>query len=362
MIDTDSPPPTKAPASPLIGFGIPWLVFWSLITTGDVHDQMRQGGYELWEPLLWEACSFIVASLIVLVQWRRSEGHDELLAHPWRWMVHNSLIWLPLAAPAFVVSTYALRHGFYALLGKTYVHEAWGVVFRYNMLKFSIFYLLFACVIFGIRSHVALSDTRVRLERHRSLAKQAQLLQLTQQLAPHFLFNALNTIASTIHTDPELADSLLMRLSALLRAATDLARKPETTLEEELRMLEGYAAIMRQRFTDRVALTFEIESETRACRVPTLVLQPLLENAFRHGVESHRGMTRIWVRAYRLNQRLHLVVENDTSELTTDLELGVGLSNLRERLQARYKDQASLSLGSRHEGGFIARIELPCAY
>ena len=184
MIDTDSPPPTKAPASPLIGFGIPWLVFWSLITTGDVHDQMRQGGYELWEPLLWEACSFIVASLIVLVQWRRSEGHDELLAHPWRWMVHNSLIWLPLAAPAFVVSTYALRHGFYALLGKTYVHEAWGVVFRYNMLKFSIFYLLFACVIFGIRSHVALSDTRVRLERHRSLAKQAQLLQLTQQLAP----------------------------------------------------------------------------------------------------------------------------------------------------------------------------------
>jgi len=362
MKDTDSPPPTKAPASPLIGFGIPWLVFWSLITTGDVHDQMRQGGYELWEPLLWEACSFIVASLIVLVQWRRSEGHDELLAHPWRWMVHNSLIWLPLAAPAFVVSTYALRHGFYALLGKTYVHEAWGVVFRYNMLKFSIFYLLFACVIFGIRSHVALSDTRVRLERHRSLAKQAQLLQLTQQLAPHFLFNALNTIASTIHTDPELADSLLMRLSALLRAATDLARKPETTLEEELRMLEGYAAIMRQRFTDRVALTFEIESETRACRVPTLVLQPLLENAFRHGVESHRGMTRIWVRAYLLNQRLHLVVENDTSELTTDLEFGVGLSNLRERLQARYKDQASLSLDSRHEGGFIARIELPCAY
>jgi two-component system, LytTR family, sensor kinase len=358
----DASPDVAAPATPLIGFGILWLVFWVLLTTGVVQDHLRQGGHELWEPLLQEGCSFVVASIIVSAQWHRSLGHDALLARPWAWLVHNSLIWLPAAAPAFVVSVYALRHAIYALLGETYVHESWGEVFIYEILKFSIFYLLFAGVIFGIRSHMVLSETRVRLERQRGLAKQAQLLQLTQQLAPHFLFNALNTIASTIHSDPELADSLLTRLSALLRAATDLARKPETLLEEELRMLEGYAAIMRQRFADRVSLSFEIEPQATACRVPTLVLQPLLENAFRHGVESHRGMTRIWVRAYLLNQRLHLVVENDTSELTADLALGVGLSNLQQRLLARYKEQASLSLDSRHDGGCIARIELPCAY
>ena len=353
---------SKAPTSPLIAFGLPWLVFWALMTTGDFHDQMRLGGYKLWEPLMWQACSFVVATLLIWVQWRRSEGQDNLLSHPWRWMLHNSLAWLPLTAPGFVVTIYALRHGLYALLGKTYVHEPWSVVLPYDMLKFSIFYLLFACVIYGIRSHGALSEARFRLERHRGLAKQAQLLQLTQQLAPHFLFNALNTIASTIHTDPELADQLLVRLSALLRAATDLVRKPETLLEDEIRMLEGYAAIMCRRFADRVVLSFELEEPTRACRVPTLVLQPLLENAFRHGVESHPGVTRIWVRAYCLNQRLHLVVENDTSEMTTELTCGVGLTNLRERLFARYREQASLTFGARHEGGFIARIELPCEY
>ena len=357
----DNAQDTVTSSSPLTGFGVAWTIFWILFVTAGVQDYLHRGGTELWEPLLWEGCSFVIASAVVSVQWRLSQRQDALLIQPWRWFLHNSLIWLPLAAPGSIALIYLLRRTLYILLGKTYLHDTWDVIFRYEILKFSVFYLLFSAVIFGIRSHTVLSETRIRLERQRRLVQEAQLLQLTQQLAPHFLFNALNTIASTIHTDPELADNLLMRLATMLRAATDLARKPETPLDEEIRVLEGYAAIMRQRFAERVTLMFEIDPQSRNCRVPTLIMQPLLENAFRHGVESHREMTRIWVRTYRHDQHLCLEVENDTAELPAELLPGVGLSNLQQRLQTLYGDQASLKLAAREGGGVLARIELPCA-
>ena len=344
---------------PLTGFGIAWAIFWILLVTVGVQDHWRQGGTELWKPLLWEGSSFIVASAIVWAQWRRAERADALLARPWRWFARG-LLWLPLAAPLFVAAVYGLRHGVYALIGRTYAHDPWGTVLRYEMLKFSVFYLLFVAVFFGIRSHAALSNARLRLERERGLARQAQLLQLTQQIEPHFLFNALNTIASTIHTAPDLADALLTQLAALLRAATDLARHPETTLDEELRLLEGYAAIMRQRFADRVEVTFEIAPAARACRVPTLVLQPLLENAFRHGVERRSQRTTVVVRATCGENRLCLEVQDDAGVLPAVPVFGVGLSNLRQRLLARHGGQATLALQARDTGGVLARIEMPC--
>ena len=344
---------------PLAGFGVAWAIFWVLLVTVGVQDYLRQGGTELWKPLLWEGTSFLVASAIVWAQWRGAMRGDHLLAQPRRWFAH-SLLWLPLVAPLFVVAVYALRHAIYALIGQTYGHEPWGTVFRYEVLKFSVFYLLFVALFFGIRSHGALSDARIRLERERALAKQAQLLQLTQQIEPHFLFNALNTIVSTIHTDANLADALLTQLAALLRAATDLARKPETTLDEELNLLEAYAAIMRQRFAERVKVCFEISPTARACRVPTLVLQPLLENAFRHGVQQRSQPTTIIVRVALDAQRLRLEVQDDAGQLSAAPVFGVGLENLRQRLLTRYGDQATLVLRALDAGGVLAQIELPC--
>jgi hypothetical protein len=160
----------------------------------------------------------VVASVIVALQWRRMHRHDRWLAQPWRWF-GASLAWLPLAAPAFVVAAFGLRHAVHAALRQPYHHEAWGAVFRYESLKFGLFYLPFVAILFGMRSRAALAAERVRTERTRALMQQAQLVQLTQQIEPHFLFNALNTIAATVHADAELADRLLTRLAALLRAA-----------------------------------------------------------------------------------------------------------------------------------------------
>ena len=348
------PRPTRA------GFLVAWAIFWLLLMTVAVQDHLRQGRVDLWQPLLWEGSSFIVASCIVWLQWPLMHRLDRHLARPWRWFA-AVLVWLPLFALIFVAAVYALRHAVYALLGEAYRHDAWAVVFRYETLKFSLFYLLFLALLFGIRSHTAFSTERVQGERARALSQQAQLLQLTQQIEPHFLFNALNTIASTIHSNPELADKLLTRLAALLRAATDLKRRPEVPLAEEMRLLQAYGDIMQERFGERVNLRFDIDPSSTHCTVPTLVLQPLLENAFRHGVEQRVQPSLVVVRSRRSGERLLLEVEDDAGILPAQPRLGVGLSNLQERLALRYGASASLSLSPRASGGVLACIELPCA-
>lgn len=348
-----------ASAPPALGLVLAWGLFWALQLTVELQDTWRHPDPVLWRPLLWVGSSFAVASPIAWMQWRRARLLDDRLAQPWRWFL-ASLRSLPLLAAIFVACVYALRHAVFALLGLSYQHEPWPVVFGYEMLKFAMFYLLFVAVAFGIRSHAAMTQARLGLEQERRLAQQAQLLQLTQQIEPHFLFNALNTIASTVHSDPDLADRLLTRLASLLRAATDLARQPETTLDEELRLLEAYADIMCQRFADRVTLQFHIDPAARRCRVPSLLLQPLLENAFRHGVERRPGLFRIDVHARREGKQLQLAVEDDAGQLPAEPTWGVGLGNLQQRLLARHGDAATLTLENRANGGVRARIVLPC--
>jgi two-component system LytT family sensor kinase len=347
------------PRPPRAGFALAWVAFWILMITVAVQDYLRQGRTDIWKPLLWEGTSFIVASLIAGAHWPFLHRRDHLLGQPVRWFTAN-LVWLPVAAVGFVLAVYALRYGVYAALGEVYRHDPWPVVFRYEIVKFSLFYLLFVAILFGVRSHAAMSAERVRAERARALVQQAQLLQLTQQLEPHFLFNALNTIAATVHADPDLADALLTRLAALLRAATDLTRQPEVELAEELRLLDAYVAIMRARFGERVTVHFEVADAARACRVPTLVLQPLLENAFRHAVEPRSAPTTIHVRVHLAESRLQLEVEDDGGVLPAAPAFGVGLSNLRRRLELRYGERARLVLEPRAGGGVIARIDLPC--
>lgn len=325
------------------------------------QNRLRQGHSDLWQPLLWEGTSFVVASVIAWLQLRRIPRQDRLLPRPWRWFLAN-LGSLPLIAVGFVAVVYALRHGVYALLGESYEHPSWGTVFGYETVKFALFYLLFAAIVFGVRSHVGLSAERARADRARALQHHAQMLQLTQQIEPHFLFNALNTIAETVHTDAEAADTLLSQLAALLRAATDLTRQPESSLDEELRLLEGYAAIMCKRFAGRVTLRFAVDPAVRSCRVPTLVLLPLLENAFRHGVEQRPGPATILVSARCDGAQLKLAVEDDAGTLPEQLVFGVGLSNLQQRLATRFGDQAALALASPTGRGVAATITLPCEY
>jgi signal transduction histidine kinase len=333
------------------GWLLAWAAFWLLMFTVAVQDYLRGEGGPLWRPLLWEGSACLVATVMLGVVWHHAPRHDGSLTQPARWFALQ-LRWLPLLAPLFVTLVYALRHAVYALLDQSYNHSPWPQVYLYECTKFALFFMLFAAIVFGLRTHAALAEARLRTQA-------AQLAQLTQQLEPHFLFNALNTIAATVHDKPDLADSLLTRLAALLRATTDLTRRPSCTLDEELKLVDGYAAIMCERFADRVSLRVDVDADARACRVPTLAIQPLLENAFRHGVERSSETTALTLRAQRRGDRLRVEVEQSRGDVAADSVAGVGLGSLRERLAALHGERAQVGLAARAGGGTVAWFELP---
>lgn len=354
-----APPPAAADPS-VRPFVVAWAVFWLLMFSAAVQSEALHGGVPLWQPLLWEGSSCLVTTAMLLAAWPLLVRCDARLPVPRRWFA-TVLAPLPLLAPLFVAAVYALRHAAYALLGQAYHHPPWGPLLVHEMLRFALFYGLFVAVLFGLRSHALLAAERLQAAQARALQQQAQLLQLAQQIEPHFLFNALNTIAAVVHEDAQRADALITRLSALLRAATDLARRPLAPLADELALLEAYAALMQERHGPRVSLRWSVAPETRGQPVPTLALQPLLENCFRHTVERQPGPVAIEISAARDGRTLRLVVADDTGVLADGAAEGVGLANLRQRLHALHGAAARLVLAPRAGGGVVATLELPWA-
>ena len=199
----------------------------------------------------------------------------------------------------------------------------------------------------------------------------ARLASLRAQLQPHFLFNALNAATVLIRRgDAESGQGVLGALSELLRyvlrGADDengaSATGPELVrLDDEIAFAESYLAIERQRFPDRLRTSTDVPAGARIARVPHLLLQPLVENAVKHGVGDRRGIGIVALRAWRDGRLLHIVVEDDGPGLSANIAEtgGIGVANTRSRLAAMYGADASLSLESREGGGAAAHVVLP---
>ena len=195
------------------------------------------------------------------------------------------------------------------------------------------------------------------LETH--LAK-AKLQALQMQLNPHFLFNTLHTISALMHSDVEAADRMVARLSDLLRSALDNTDDHEVTLRQELSFLRRYLEIEQTRFQERLTVQMEISPEALDAQVPNLVLQPLVENAIRHGIEPHSKPGLIQLKAARHNGTLEIEVQDNGAGLPPGKRReGIGISNTRARLEQLYGDRQSLDLANATAGGTIARITMP---
>ena len=221
----------------------------------------------------------------------------------------------------------------------------------------------------AVHVYDALEAARARELRHAQLAgslARAQLRNLRLQLQPHFLFNALNTISATMYEDPAAADEMLDQLAELLRASLRTAQSDEVPLGEELALLDRYLALMRARFGERLEVDLQLDPETATALVPSLLLQPLVENAIRHGNAERAGRGAIAVRARREEDRLILEVEDDgpgdarqTNPSPDRREPGLGLAATAERLKLLYGDAQTFSAGNGHGGGFLVRACLP---
>jgi two-component system, LytTR family, sensor kinase len=190
---------------------------------------------------------------------------------------------------------------------------------------------------------------------------QAKLQALQMQLNPHFLFNTLHSISALMHKDVEAADKMISRLSQLLRAALDSSDNQEVSLRRELVFLQRYLEIEQIRFADRLSVNMEIAPDTLDAQVPNLILQPLVENAIRHGIEPRARPGRIELRARHENNVLLLEVGDNGTGLPAGgaIQERVGLSNTRARLRELYGDAQCFDLGPGPEGGVLARLKIP---
>lgn len=196
------------------------------------------------------------------------------------------------------------------------------------------------------------------LERH---LVEARLMALQMQLNPHFLFNTLHAISSLMWDDVDAADRMITRLSELLRRALDSTHRHLVPLDQEIDFLEKYLEIEKIRFGKRLEVKIETEPETLSMHVPNLILQPLVENALKYGIEpfSHPGLLSI-VTSIRTNQ-LHLeICDTGRPKASTRFEEGIGLSNTRSRLEELFPDRFEMKVLPDPTKGTCIHITIPC--
>ena len=197
-------------------------------------------------------------------------------------------------------------------------------------------------------------------ERDAQLVR-AELHALKAQIHPHFLFNTLNAVTAHVRADPDVAERMLARLSQLLRHVLSSAGVEEVSLEEELEVARAYLDIERVRFEDRLRVGWSVDAETLPARVPHLVLQPLVENAVRHGIAPRAAEGTVEVVAARRGDRLYLAVRDDGVGMTTTsrAEEGVGLANTRARLRQLYGAHHTFTVTAAPAGGVHVELTLP---
>ena len=213
------------------------------------------------------------------------------------------------------------------------------------------------------QERLATSFSRATEEREQLEARlaRAQLQSLRLQLHPHFLFNTLNTINALIGTDRHAAERVVSGLSELLRMSLSSASEQEISLAKELELLAHYIEIQQIRFQDRLTVSFRVDPGARHALVPNLMLQPLVENAIRHGIAPRAAPGHVVVTAARHDGRLELSVVDDGVGENPRVEHrdGVGLGNTRARLLSLYGSDHRFEAGSASTGGFAVRIAIP---
>ncbi len=256
-------------------------------------------------------------------------------------LIHTSLMW---ALRSLLFPLFGLGHYDYGVITARYPMEFFMDVVSYTLMV-SILYLF---------------DRHVRAAQLEASLAQARLENLRLQLQPHFLFNALNTISSVVYEDPRRADSMIARLSALLRATLADSEAQVVPLDREIETLEMYLDVMRQRFEDKLSVDVHIAPEVRNALVPHLLLQPLVENSIRHGVDPRSNAVNVEVTAERDGDSTKVCVRDSGRGLPdANVRRGTGLSNIVERLQQLYGAEHTLEFSNCAGGGLAVTVAVP---
>jgi signal transduction histidine kinase len=234
--------------------------------------------------------------------------------------------------------------------------DTWSDLLLEQIVTFVIAYALILAATYVV-------DSREKMARQNEELARAQLAALRGQMDPHFMFNTLNSIASLVYDQRgDAAVRMIVGLSELLRRASEDSHRAQVTLQEEVEYLQRYIDIQKIRFGDRLRVSIDIPDELLATQVPSLLLQPLVENAIKHGVSKRRSGGEIRVAGMCRDGALRLTVYNDGPWAQEDLAVAphrVGLGNLRTRLQILHGDRSELLLQPAEAGGVEVIVTLP---
>lgn len=270
--------------------------------------------------------------------------------------LRNAVI-LASAVGLFILAKYALMMPLYYLWTGSTTAPYWLQVLD-NAVPVSFDFIAIIGVAHALQYQRAVGEReRVAAELRGQLA-QARLDALRRQLHPHFIFNSLNAAATLVHDDADAADRMLTQLGDLLRMSLD-RDQAEITLAEEMELANRYLAIMRHRFSDRLTVRCTVDVAARNALVPTFLIQPLIENAFEHGIGQRMGPARVEIAARRNDGSLEIIVADDGPGVSDEVSLGVGISNTRARLSQLYGGVSSLRLETIPGGGARAIVCIP---
>jgi two-component system, LytTR family, sensor kinase len=354
---------SKLPSS---GVTLVWLMFALVSATQAVLEMVGEGMHHPWARLFLMVMLSWIPWLFgsPWVIWLSRQHPPTEWRDPRTWLRHLSLC----AALALVYAIWiACLQEVLRPFGVGGLHPRFiALSMAYFISRLNIALLMYVAIV--AITHTL--DARARLSKRETEAAtfnaqlaRAELDALRRQLEPHFLFNTLNAIAGLLRENrigP--AITAIMRLGDLLRNVLDASDKQFVSLGEELQLLESYVSIQVLRFGERLHVSLDIPEELRGAQVPSLLLQPLVENAIQHGIAKRAAQGLVLVSAARSAQGLTIRVSNDGPLLpVTDIwsEAGVGLTNVRTRLQMLYGENCLISLRNRDEGGVEALVSLP---
>jgi two-component system, LytTR family, sensor kinase len=241
----------------------------------------------------------------------------------------------------------------------------WNLLTTPFMVNFRLRLLIYAIIVLvslTVDYYRRLQKREVDLTRLEKQLADAQLQALKMQLHPHFLFNTLNSVSALMYKDVEAAEEMVRKLTNFLHMTLESSGSQEVTLEKELDFLNYYLQIEQIRFQDRLAIEMKIDPATLDARVPNLIMQPIVENAIRHGIATRSAHGHIQISSQRQNGVIQLQVLDNGPGLEQEngeIREGVGLSNTRLRLQQIYGNAYRFDLVNAPEGGVLATVELP---
>jgi two-component system LytT family sensor kinase len=245
-------------------------------------------------------------------------------------------------------------------------NATWSQYFQRRSFEQLDWSLMVYAVIVGVSHAVAyyheLQERKLKASQLETRLIEARLKTLEAELHPHFLFNTLHAISTLVHRDPESADRMISRLSDLLRITFDRSGEPKVSLKEEMDFLQKYLDIEQTRFQDRLSVHVHVEPDALDGEVPRMILQPIVENAIKHGIAGRSGGDNVQITAGRNGDRLWMQVHDNGGGLQVGtlkaLRTGVGLSNTRARLDCLYGRLYRLEFSDKR-GGLSVLIEIP---